>query len=189
MNEWQQDAIEFGPSAKDRRWQREQALFIKQAERAKRARARQPRPFPEPHIGGRTSYVYFIQAEDGGPVKIGWTFNAQKRLRAFQSASPYKLVIRKVIVGTQRLESYLHKRYESYRLEGEWFEPQPDMPGCLHEGGISTADWLDSPKKIRRFEEEAWERREVERLSVVPPKRPRNRALDEMIEHLDADGC
>src|SRR5512146_2055560 len=91
----------------------------------------------------RSSYIYFIQAKDGGPVKIGWTYNPVRRLKDLQAASPYKLVVRKVVPGTQRLEHYLHQRYEAYRLEGEWFEVQPDMPGCVHADGLSTADRLD----------------------------------------------
>jgi len=184
MSQWQEDW-----DATDRKqWEREQANFTKQEKRAERRRARQaarqPRSFPEPHVGERTSYVYFIQAEDGGPVKIGWTFNAEKRLRAFQSASPYKLVIRKVVKGTQRLEHYLHHRYEANRLEGEWFDPQPDMPGCLCVDGISSADWLDSPSKIRAYEEEAWTQREDERLQRTRKEQPPNPVLDATIDRL-----
>ena len=112
----------------------------------------------------RRTFVYFIQAEHGGPVKIGWTYDPDSRLKTLQTASPYKLVIRFLLPGTQRLEHYLHDRFAAYRLEGEWFEAHPDMPGCLHEGGISTADWLGDDARVKLFEREA-------------QKRPRRQAL------------
>jgi hypothetical protein len=138
----------------------------------------------------RRSYVYFIQAYGGGPVKIGWTYNPERRLKDLQSASPYKLVIRKIVSGTQRLEHYLHQRYESNRLEGEWFEVQLDMPGCLHADGLSTADWLDDEFKVKVFEREAQEQREAARAYRQRQKQQankrawKNRAFEEATKQL-----
>jgi hypothetical protein len=128
-------------------------------------------------VASRPSYVYFIQAQEGGPVKIGWTYNPVRRLKDLQSASPYKLVIRKLVPGTQRLEHYLHQRYESHRLEGEWFEAQLDMPGCLHVDGLSTANWLDDDTKVRVFEREAQEQREAARAYRQRQKQQANKRV------------
>lgn len=123
----------------------------------------------------RRSYVYFIQAQEGGPVKIGWTVNPHKRLKALQAASPYKLVIRYTLRGTQQLEHYLHERFASSRLEGEWFEVHHDMPGCLHEDGLSTVNWLDDETKVRIFEREAQEQRIAQREYRQQQKRRANK--------------
>lgn len=108
-------------------------------------------------------------------MKIGWTYNPIRRLKDLQSASPYKLVIRKIVPGTQKLEHYLHQRYESHRLEGEWFEVQLDMPGCLHADGLSTANWLDDDTKVRFFEREAQEQRLAKREYRAQQKRRANK--------------
>lgn len=126
-------------------------------------------------VAPRSSYVYFIQAQEGGPVKIGWTVNPHKRLKALQAASPYKLVIRHALRGTQQLEHYLHERFAGCRLEGEWFEVHPDMPGCLHADGLSTANWLDDDAKIRIFEQEAQEQRIAKREYRQQQKRQANK--------------
>lgn len=68
-------------------------------------------------------FVYFIQAEQGGPVKIGWSQEPEKRLLGIQTGHPYKLVIRRVIKAHRLLEGQLHARFVDQRLNGEWFEP------------------------------------------------------------------
>jgi hypothetical protein len=141
--------------------------------------------------GSQHTYIYFIQAKDGGPVKIGWTIDPERRLKVLQSASPHKLVLRKVVRGSQRLEHFLHEHYAAYRLEGEWFEPQSDMPGCLHDGGISTATWLDNRGQLVSFEEEAREARAARhaaehRIVVTPPSR-RVKTLEQILIELGED--
>jgi len=144
-----------------------------------------------PGSRARRSYVYFIQAKEGGPVKIGWTVNPAARLKALQAASPYKLVVRFTLPGTQRLEHYLHERFAPWRLEGEWFEPQADMPGCMYDGFLSTADWLEEGAKVRAFEREAQEEREAmresrQRKELLPDlvRRKSGRVIDVMAQRL-----
>lgn len=76
-------------------------------------------------------YVYFIQAEDGGPVKIGRSKNPTERLKALQTASPKRLVIRRLqsmhYHESLKVEKGLHRRYAEARLDGEWFRPIPEL--------------------------------------------------------------
>lgn len=66
--------------------------------------------------------IYFLQAETGGPVKIGWTIHDPKRrLSAFQIGSPQLLTIRGVLPGTSEDEKELHRRFAEDRVRGEWF--------------------------------------------------------------------
>lgn len=67
--------------------------------------------------------MYFIQAEDGGPVKIGTALDPLARLRALQTAHPAKLVIREILEGDLLGEAALHREFAPYHLRGEWFEP------------------------------------------------------------------
>lgn len=108
-----------------------------------------------------------------------------------QAASPYKLMLRYTLPGTQKLEHYLHERFASWRLEGEWFEPHPDMPGCLCESGLSTATWLENGAKVRAFEREAQEEREAARehreREDQPPdfvRRKSGRVIDDVARRL-----
>lgn len=73
--------------------------------------------------------VYFIQAGDDGPIKIGWTAssNVEKRLRGLQTGNPHRLYLRATVSGTLYSEQMLQRLLGNSRLEGEWFKA--DAPG------------------------------------------------------------
>lgn len=74
----------------------------------------------------KIDYVYFIRREDdSGPVKIGTTNDPYKRLLTVQTGNPYKLKIIKIIKGGKNLEKTLHNKFGKFRMEGEWFKPNP----------------------------------------------------------------
>lgn len=75
----------------------------------------------------REGYAYFIQADVGGPVKIGWTVDPENRLDALQCGHPYTLKVRSLHLADRGLEGRLHKQFAAHRLRGEWFEPTPEM--------------------------------------------------------------
>ena len=86
------------------------------------------------------SYIYFIQAQDDGPIKIGFTGdNPRKRMVEIQS---------RVVLG---LFNYLaqskarsRKKNKSilflgrYKTNGEWFEPHPH---CFRGREFGTGMW------------------------------------------------
>lgn len=65
--------------------------------------------------------VYFIQAENGGPIKIGVAKDPAKRLTELQATSPYTLLILGTVGGGFRREKELHAQFADWRLHGEWF--------------------------------------------------------------------
>jgi hypothetical protein len=72
--------------------------------------------------------VYFIQAGEGGPVKIGWSDDVGKRLRDLQGAHYEELRLLCVYGGLgrqghTRLEKVFHRVYAPARIRGEWFRP------------------------------------------------------------------
>jgi hypothetical protein len=71
--------------------------------------------------------VYFIQAGDGGAIKIGISDNPHKRLGKIQTDCPHRLTILAIIDGGAALEAELHARFKASRGIGEWFSPTPDL--------------------------------------------------------------
>lgn len=96
--------------------------------------------------------VYFIQAENGGPIKIGYSTDPEARVRALQPGHPERLVLRRSFPGGSLEEAALHRIFARYRLQGEWFSPVPLL------AGLADAKAEDS----ERAEQEAWTA--VERL-------------------------
>lgn len=72
--------------------------------------------------------VYFIQAKDGGPIKIGSSCDTSTRLSQLQAYNPAELVCLGVIrEGGVRLERQLHVEFAKYRIRHEWFEPVQEL--------------------------------------------------------------
>jgi len=66
--------------------------------------------------------IYYIQAKDGGPIKIGYTrYSAESRLAAFQIGCPVKLIILATHSGSSKREKEIHGIFDLYRTHGEWF--------------------------------------------------------------------
>ncbi len=86
-------------------------------------------PAPAPAI----SRVYFLQALDGGPIKIGVSNNPEGRLASLQTGSPVKLRILGTAAGDQRREARLHRKLAAHRLHGEWFADAPEVMAAIGE--------------------------------------------------------
>ena len=67
-------------------------------------------------------WTYFIQSEDGGPIKIGFTTKEpEHRLCQLQTGSPTKLRIVGLLPVDR--EKDLHKKFANHHSHGEWFNP------------------------------------------------------------------
>jgi len=73
----------------------------------------------------RSPVVYFIQAENGGHVKIGRTDDLAKRLQGLSTGRPDALVVLGAIPGASEDERRIHEALAEYRDRGEWFLPHP----------------------------------------------------------------
>lgn len=72
------------------------------------------------------SWVYFIQAADSGPIKIGFTTgDPRSRMASLQTGNPHPLRLLVVVPGTPEDEGSLHERFAQSRMQGEWFAPSP----------------------------------------------------------------
>jgi hypothetical protein len=72
--------------------------------------------------------IYFIQAVEGGLIKIGSSRDPAHRLKALQAACPIRLRLIGVIrdAGWKR-EHELHSSFWAMHAYGEWFQPEPAL--------------------------------------------------------------
>lgn len=85
--------------------------------------------------------VYFIQAEMGGPIKIGYAADEFKRFATIQTGYPDKLVLCHAIVGDIETERAIHNRFRKCRLRGEWFYPTPELVKFARAKADLTGFW------------------------------------------------
>lgn len=71
--------------------------------------------------------VYFIQAGEGGPVKIGYAKDFTIRISKIQADNHEPLVALACIGGDQEVERKLHKQFWRHRIRGEWFRPADEV--------------------------------------------------------------
>lgn len=74
-----------------------------------------------------SGFVYFIQGENGGAIKIGYTKNFDGRLKVLQTSYPDILKVLCLIPGSTKTETSYHKKYKDIRLNGEWFKPNEEL--------------------------------------------------------------
>jgi hypothetical protein len=86
------------------------------------------------------SGVYFVQANEGGPIKIGVAIDVRRRLSGLQNGSPMRLHVLGVVPGDRRLEVELHGRFAADRLHGEWFRETEALFAYINEN--SVAEWV-----------------------------------------------
>lgn len=72
-----------------------------------------------------SGFIYFIQMDRIGPIKIGFTTDIKNRLLQLQTANPYPLNLLLYYPGEIEDEKEIHAGFREMRLEGEWFLPHP----------------------------------------------------------------
>jgi hypothetical protein len=81
------------------------------------------KPYVKPIPG---EHLYFIRSE-GGPIKIGVSYDPARRVRDLQTSNPHPLTLLCVLQGEGHRECDYHRRFAAHRLQGEWFSPHPDI--------------------------------------------------------------
>jgi hypothetical protein len=79
------------------------------------------------------SKVYFLQGENGGPIKIGHTNDIEKRIKLMQTGNPDKLVLLHLTSGGKNFEDQLHVRFSEFHYRGEWFYPSEEILDFISE--------------------------------------------------------
>ena len=71
--------------------------------------------------------VYFICDHDAKLIKIGWSYNVDRRLHDISSTNPHPLELLFCIRGDQKTESAIHQRFAAIRRQNEWFLDCPEL--------------------------------------------------------------
>lgn len=71
--------------------------------------------------------IYFIGADDGETIKIGYSIKPSSRIRQIQSGNPERLEVLHVFTGGKSVEGHLHARFGPSRRHGEWFGNAPEI--------------------------------------------------------------
>jgi hypothetical protein len=82
---------------------------------------------------GAYPLVYFIQAGNSGPIKIGRTKNAQQRKHHLQLATHHDLTLLAAFKAPFWAEGQLHHFYTQERIRGEWYRPSPRLLRYIEE--------------------------------------------------------
>jgi len=68
--------------------------------------------------------IYFVQAGESGPIKIGFSDqDVDGRIATMQTANAETLHLRALIRADISLETDLHSVLGEDRMQGEWFRP------------------------------------------------------------------
>lgn len=76
-------------------------------------------------ITERLGWTYFIASECGA-IKIGRARNVGGRKDSLQCANPRPLKLL-AVVPDGSWEAEYHRRFAEHRIQGEWFDPHPDI--------------------------------------------------------------
>jgi predicted GIY-YIG superfamily endonuclease len=68
-------------------------------------------------------FVYYIQEEMDGNIKIGWSDDPIKRLQQHQTSNSRELRMLVYVKGSQEYERKTHSKFQSSKTTGEWFKP------------------------------------------------------------------
>jgi hypothetical protein len=77
-------------------------------------------PVTKPKLDPTPGHVYIVQ--NGNRIKIGFSKQVDIRLQAI----PHDTVLA-IVVGDRRLEFAFHRKFQSIRTTGEWFEAHPEL--------------------------------------------------------------
>lgn len=135
-------------------------------------------------------FIYFIQREDTGAVKIGLSKDPTRRLATLQTGNEFELKLRHLIPGGLPEERQLHQRFAPARIRGEWFGGPAYLSMILMFGeGLSREmvvahDGGSAPPELRHGR--VWSTRKIELLRVeIERLWHRSLSSDAIADYLD----
>jgi hypothetical protein len=106
----------------------------------------------------RDRLVYFAQAKDGGPIKIGQSCHPRIRVYGIRAKTKVKLELLGIMTdGTGNLEGELHTKFSRERIQGEWFTPSKRLVDYIRKNAkhLPTARADTNPYRDREYYEQA----------------------------------
>jgi hypothetical protein len=71
--------------------------------------------------------IYFIQAGDDGPIKIGYAANVDQSITKWQGGSPVPLRLLTTLDGSLGVEVYLQAKFLHLRQSRKWFKVSQEI--------------------------------------------------------------
>lgn len=96
--------------------------------------------------------VYFFNCQGANAIKIGRSDDPEARMRACQTGCPLQLTLLGSIPGDLATERTLHSRFESLRIQGEWFRSAPELLDFIGEALARRAGGCDGSRLPMTFE-------------------------------------
>lgn len=89
--------------------------------------------------------VYFLQQADGGPVKIGVSWDVDRRLATIALWSPHPLVLLAAVPGDKYMERNIQDCFADCHYHHEWFHPEPRLMAAIAAmaAGTPVAEAID----------------------------------------------
>ena len=72
-------------------------------------------------------FVYFVQGENGGSIRIGYTINPTVTLKSLQNGYPDTLKLLVVIPGSEDKVLEYFNKFSKYKLKGGWYKPVKEI--------------------------------------------------------------
>lgn len=124
-------------------------------------------------------YIYFMWSPAQNALKIGHTLRLGMRRAGLQTGNPTKLSFLEVIRGSRALEKELHKRFQPYRISGEWFredevfwdflEDIEDIQLAIFKEMVVSGQFSQSGAKKRTIAWHDMDISEEQILALAPP--------------------
>lgn len=76
-------------------------------------------------------FVYFMQAEEGGKIKIGRSDDPERRAKMVSYWSPVPIRLLAYAEGEPRQETTLHAYFAESWSHGEWFHETPELAALI----------------------------------------------------------
>ena len=95
--------------------------------------------------------VYFIQAGENGPVKIGFSAKPSLRFNKVAADNPEVIRVLGIMDGGKDVEREIHDRFAAHRQRGEWFAPDAGIVAFAS----TLARPSPKPRHRRRYAETA----------------------------------
>lgn len=92
-------------------------------------------------------FVYFIQAGEGGPIKIGVASKWETRFSKLRADNHEEVRLVGFLDGDKQIEAGLHDRFAPDHIRGEWFRPSPALLAYIAENA-KKPDRVPTEKRL-----------------------------------------
>lgn len=85
--------------------------------------------------------IYFIQAGNDGPIKIGYSdTTAESRLKSLQTGNHQQLKLLRQVNGSRQTEANCHIRFKEDHISGEWYKPSKELIDFINTPILKDVD-------------------------------------------------